>query len=55
MLTLLKDAAFLDDRSDVLRGRLITYNHPSEAFASIELKLVQGSEGAFHGQVHRFR
>jgi hypothetical protein len=54
MLTMLKDASFLDDYSNVLRGRFITYNHPSEAFATVTLELVRGTDGAFHGQVRHF-
>jgi hypothetical protein len=51
MLKLLRDAAFLDDRSDVLRGLFITYNHPRQTFCTVELQLVQGRAGGFHGQV----
>jgi hypothetical protein len=54
MLQLMRDAAFLDDRSDLLRGLFITYNHPSETFCTIEFQLVQGRNGAFHGQVLLF-
>jgi hypothetical protein len=51
MLKLLRDAAFLDDRSDVLRGNFITYNHPRQTFCTVELQLVQGRAGTFNGQV----
>jgi hypothetical protein len=54
MLQLMRDAAFLDDRSDLLRGLFITYNHPRETFCTVELQLVQGRNGAFHGQVLLF-
>jgi hypothetical protein len=51
MLELMRDAAFLDDHSDTLRGLFITYNHPRQTFCTVELQLVQGRAGAFHGQV----
>jgi hypothetical protein len=54
MLQLLSDAAFLDDRGDVLRGLFITYNHPRETFCTVELQLAQGRNGAFNGQVLLF-
>jgi hypothetical protein len=51
MLQLMRDAAFLDDRSDVLRGLFITFNHPHEIFCTVELQVVKGRNGAFKGQV----
>jgi hypothetical protein len=50
MLQLMRDAAFLDDRSDVLRGLFITYNHPSQTLCTVELQLVQRGSGEFDGQ-----
>jgi hypothetical protein len=51
MLQLTRDAAFLDDRTDVLRGLFITYNHPRETFCTVELQVVQGRNGAFNCRV----
>jgi hypothetical protein len=51
MLKFLRDAAFLDDRSDMLQGFFITYNHPRQTFCTVELQLVQGRAGAFQGKV----
>jgi hypothetical protein len=50
----MRDAAFLDDRSDVLRGLFITFNHPRKTFCTVELQLAQGRNGAFNGQVLLF-
>jgi hypothetical protein len=51
MHQVLRDAAFLDDRSDVLQARFITYNHPHETFCTVEMQFVQGRNGAFYGKV----
>jgi hypothetical protein len=51
MHQVLRDAAFLDDRSAVLQARFITYNHPHETFCMIEIQIAQGRNGAFQGQV----
>lgn len=51
MLQLLKDGRFLDESSDMLRGRFVTYNEPLQSFATVELEFSRGSDGAFSGKV----
>ena len=54
MLQLLTDGEFLDKRSEVLRGRFVTYNQPLDSFATVDMELTRGSNGAFRGQVLPF-
>ena len=51
MLLMLQDGDFLDSFSDVVQGRFILYNHPLETFATVEMQLSRGPEGAYHGNV----
>ena len=51
MLQLLQEGRFLDDSSNVLQGRFVTYNADLESFATAELELTRGSSGAFVGKV----
>ena len=51
LMLLLKDAQFLDARTDVVRGRFITYNHPLETFPTTQLQIRQEQHGTFHVQV----
>ena len=51
LLQLLRDGEFLDERSEVLRGRFVTYNHPLDSFATVEMEFTKGSNGAYHAQV----
>lgn len=50
MLQLLRDGRFLDARSKVSRGHFVTYNEPLDTFATVEMALSRGSNGAFHGK-----
>ena len=51
MILVLKDAKFLDSRTDVMNRRFVTYNHPLETLAITELQIKQGLCGRFHAQV----
>ena len=53
-MVLLKDAAFLDARTDVLQAHFVTYNHPRAAFINVHLRLVQAANGVFHGHVRNY-
>ena len=50
-MMVLKDATFLDSRTDVVRGRFITYNRPLETFATTRFEIKQGLHGRFHAEV----
>lgn len=51
ILKMLREARFLDARSEVVQSRFLTYNDALETLATVELQLHRGSNGAFHSQV----
>jgi hypothetical protein len=48
---MLKDAQFLDELSEVLQARFITYNSVLETFCTVKLEWIQGFDRVFKGQV----